>query len=133
MGLKKKNKVSAQFNMSSLTDIIFLLLIFFMLTSSLVSPNALNIKFPGKSQSTVISSKNIPEIRVQRNGKYLFNGSSITQTKLNARLRHISKQSSKREDITIYPSPSAPVESVAFVMDAAMRYRLNAIIPSERE
>ena len=133
MGLKKKNKVSAQFNMSSLTDIIFLLLIFFMLTSSLVAPNALNIKFPGKSQSSTISNKKIPEVRVQRNGKYLFNGTAISQGNLDRMLRQVSRQTSKREDITIYPNPNAPVESVAFVMDAAMRYHLNAIIPSERE
>jgi biopolymer transport protein ExbD len=49
MGLKKRAKVNAEFNMSSLTDIIFLLLIFFMLTSSLVTPNAINLAIPGNS------------------------------------------------------------------------------------
>ena len=48
MAVKSRSKVSAQFNMSSLTDIIFLLLIFFMLTSSIVTPNALNLQLPGK-------------------------------------------------------------------------------------
>ena len=55
MGLKKRSKVSAEFSMSSLTDIIFLLLIFFMLTSSLVAPNALNLKLPGSSRTKVAS------------------------------------------------------------------------------
>ena len=43
MALKSKNKVSANFNMSSMTDIVFLLLIFFMLTSTLVTQNALDL------------------------------------------------------------------------------------------
>ena len=43
MNLKGRNKVNPNFNMSSMTDIVFLLLIFFMLTSTLVSPNALKI------------------------------------------------------------------------------------------
>jgi len=43
MGLRSRNKVSANFNMSSMTDIVFLLLIFFMLTSTLVSPIAFYI------------------------------------------------------------------------------------------
>ena len=43
MSLRSKNKVSANFSMSSMTDIVFLLLIFFMLTSTLVSPNALKL------------------------------------------------------------------------------------------
>ncbi|HRJ14821.1 MAG TPA: biopolymer transporter ExbD, partial [Saprospiraceae bacterium] len=44
MSMKKRARVTADFNMSSMTDIIFLLLIFFMLTSSVVAPNALNLK-----------------------------------------------------------------------------------------
>ena len=52
MGLRSRNKVSPNFNMSSMTDIVFLLLIFFMLTSTLVSPNALNLLLPSSSSKT---------------------------------------------------------------------------------
>ncbi len=52
MGLRSRNKVSPNFNMSSMTDIVFLLLIFFMLTSTLVSPNALNLLLPNSSTKT---------------------------------------------------------------------------------
>lgn len=58
MGLQKRNKANAEFNMSSLTDIIFLLLIFFMLTSSLTSPNAQNLDRP-KSNSKTQSPQNV--------------------------------------------------------------------------
>ena len=51
MALKSKNKVSANFNMSSMTDIVFLLLIFFMLTSTLVTQNALDLLLPKSSNS----------------------------------------------------------------------------------
>jgi biopolymer transport protein ExbD len=57
MGLKKRNKVSAEFSMSSLTDIIFLLLIFFMLTSSVVTINAFNLKMPGNGSTSVTVSE----------------------------------------------------------------------------
>lgn len=54
MGLHRRTKVSPTFNMSSMTDIIFLLLIFFMITSTLVSPNALKVNLPqSKKQTTV--------------------------------------------------------------------------------
>ncbi len=58
MGLQKRNKANAEFNMSSLTDIIFLLLIFFMLTSSLTTPNAQNLDRP-KSNSKTQSPQNV--------------------------------------------------------------------------
>ena len=53
MRLKTKNKVSPNFNMSSMTDIVFLLLIFFMLTSTLVSPNALKLLLPNSKSKTL--------------------------------------------------------------------------------
>ena len=66
MSLKSKNKVSANFSMSSMTDIVFLLLIFFMLTSTLVSPNALKLLLPNSKSRTLekqtISVSITPEI-----------------------------------------------------------------------
>ena len=53
MSLRSKNKVSANFSMSSMTDIVFLLLIFFMLTSTLVSPNALKLLLPNSNARTL--------------------------------------------------------------------------------
>lgn len=51
---KRRTKVSPAFNMASMTDIIFLLLIFFMITSTMVSPNAIKVLLPqGKKQTTV--------------------------------------------------------------------------------
>ncbi len=50
---KRRTKVSPTFNMASMTDIIFLLLIFFMITSTMVSPNAIKVLLPqGKKQTT---------------------------------------------------------------------------------
>ncbi|MBO7247981.1 MAG: biopolymer transporter ExbD [Bacteroidaceae bacterium] len=52
MMLKRKNKISPEFSMSSMTDVIFLLLIFFMITSTMVTPNAIKVLLPQSSQQT---------------------------------------------------------------------------------
>ena len=57
MALKRGSKISSAFNMSSMTDVVFLLLIFFMLTSTLVHPNALKLVLP--------QSKNQPSAKPQ--------------------------------------------------------------------
>ncbi len=62
--LKRKNKISPQFSMSSMTDIIFLLLIFFMITSTLVSPNAIKVLLPQSSQQT--SAKPLARVIIDR-------------------------------------------------------------------
>lgn len=71
MGLKTENKIDPNFNMSSMTDIIFLLLIFFLLTSNFVTPSGLNIDTP----SSKSGQKIMPEINVgvTRNGEYYVN------------------------------------------------------------
>jgi biopolymer transport protein ExbD len=52
MGLRRQNKIDSGFSMASMTDIIFLLLIFFMITSTVVHPNAIKILLPESKQQT---------------------------------------------------------------------------------
>jgi biopolymer transport protein ExbD len=85
MGLKKRNKVSAEFNLSSLTDIVFLLLIFFMLTSSLTSPNVKNLKRP-VSNSKTPSPQNIA-LSVTPEGEYFIESEKVSWENLDGRLK----------------------------------------------
>jgi len=57
MDLNSKHKVQAAFSMSSMTDIIFLLLIFFMLTASFVTPSGLPVNLPSSKSSTIVMQK----------------------------------------------------------------------------
>ncbi|GAB2537235.1 ExbD/TolR family protein [Rufibacter soli] len=57
MNLRSKNRISAEFSMSSMTDIIFLLLIFFMLTSNFVTPTALPVNLPSSSKGSITMQK----------------------------------------------------------------------------
>jgi len=57
MNLNSKHKVQAAFSMSSMTDIIFLLLIFFMLTASFVTPSGLPVNLPSSKSSTIVMQR----------------------------------------------------------------------------
>jgi len=117
--------------MSSLTDIIFLLLIFFMLTSSLVSPNALNLKLPGSSKSKVTSTSDIDDVRITKGGEFRLNGSRETAASLESKLSSLARNKRGKLSITISPASGTPVESVVTVMDIAMRYNINGILATE--
>ncbi|MBR5331840.1 MAG: biopolymer transporter ExbD [Muribaculaceae bacterium] len=54
MALKRQNEISATFSMASMTDVIFLLLVFFMVTSTFVFPTALEVNLPQSSEQTAI-------------------------------------------------------------------------------
>jgi biopolymer transport protein ExbD len=53
MNLSSKNKISPEFSMASMTDLIFLLLVFFMLTSSFVTPSGLPVSLPSSQTSNI--------------------------------------------------------------------------------
>ncbi|MCB0568308.1 MAG: biopolymer transporter ExbD [Phaeodactylibacter sp.] len=132
MGIKKRNKVSAQFNMSSLTDIIFLLLIFFMLTSSLVAPNALNLKLPSSSRTSVPSTQRIDDVAISSGGNYYFNNKRRSLESLDTDLQRLARSSSN-PTMTISPERGTPTEYVVAVMDLAMRYKINAVLATEKD
>lgn len=95
MGLKKRSKVSAEFNMSSLTDIIFLLLIFFMLTSTLVNPNALNLALP-ESNSTAPSPQTF-SLSITTDGEYFIDKDPVPYVELERKLRARIRQYEEEE------------------------------------
>ena len=71
MNLNTKHKVQAAFSMSSMTDIIFLLLIFFMLTASFVTPSGLPVNLPSSKSSTIIMQK--VSVTITKDLRYFVN------------------------------------------------------------
>lgn len=133
MGIKKKSRVNASFNMSSLTDIIFLLLIFFMLTSSLITPNALNLQLPGKKSDNTISSKNKPAIvEIKSSGNFLLNSKSIDIETLEKELAGLKRRKGKDAVVSISPDAKASNDDVVAVMDIAYRYEIKAALNDPR-
>ena len=133
MGLKKKSKVSAQFNMSSLTDIIFLLLIFFMLTSSLINPNAINLKLPSSSRVSQPSTSKITNVRVGSTGTFYINGRTADAKKLDSTLRQLSREKGKDANIVLsWSKNKTGVEHMVTVMDLALKYNVNTVLAAEK-
>ena len=132
MAYKKRTKVSAEFSMSSMTDIIFLLLIFFMLTSSVVAPNALNLKLPGRQNASQEKIKNPAAVEITQGGSYALNGRNLSIESLDAELKGRA-DSDPDLSITISPENDTPVEYVVAVMDIALRYSVDAILLTEVE
>ncbi len=131
MGLKKRNAVNAEFNMSSLTDIIFLLLIFFMLTSTLVSPNALNLKLPGSNSKTVAPST--ISVSVVADGSYFVNRDAVNKSSLESAVRaELAKEAEpQKATLVINAELGTPIEHVVAIMDVARVLKVGAILATE--
>lgn len=129
MPFKRKTKVTAEFSMASLTDIIFLLLIFFMLTSGLVSPNALNLELPGVGQKKT-AGRVTHQVAINENGQFALNGKPIS---LQALDQQLSQKEEERTVLTIAPDSGTPTEYVVAVMDIALRYNLRSVLAINRD
>ncbi|AFC26460.1 ExbD/TolR family protein [Saprospira grandis] len=121
MGLKKRTEVSAEFNMSSLTDIIFLLLIFFMLTSSLVNPTAINLKLPNSSRSKPISSNKPAIIVVNESKEIRFNQLKVDIPALKAKIgQYVLADGRAAGEVTVILDvhPKVDAQTLVSVVDA---------------
>jgi biopolymer transport protein ExbD len=106
MGLKKRTHVSPEFNLASMIDVIFLLLMFFMLTSKLVSTNALNVSLPSSSQKEGLPVKAI-NVSLEADGRLFYESDETPLDKpsllaaMTARVGELIEQGTKREEITV--------------------------------
>ncbi|MBK8620410.1 MAG: biopolymer transporter ExbD [Saprospiraceae bacterium] len=128
MGVKKRSKVSAEFNMSSLTDIIFLLLIFFMLTSSSIMPNALNLQLPGKQSKAPPSKAENKIIGVTQAGSYTLNGVPVSISGIESTIRSLKQRDGDQAAFVVSPDGDADNESVVAILDLAYRMEIRAVL-----
>ncbi len=126
--MKRRNKVSAEFSMSSLTDIIFLLLIFFMLTSSMVQ---INIELPESDSKTVAPTD--MTVMLLENGSVTFNGKKAKMSSLKSSVqKEVRKQSNKENaTVTIVAEQNVHWTKIHEVMKIAASLGLKAIIATQ--
>lgn len=125
MNIRGRNKVTPEFNMSSMTDIVFLLLIFFMLASTLVTTNAIDILLPKASGKT--ENKKSVTVSIKKDLTYFIDQKQVTTNQLEANLIKILQQE-KTPTIVLRAEKSVPVENVVKVMDIANRNKFKVIL-----
>ena len=125
MNIRGRNKVSAEFNMSSMTDIVFLLLIFFMIASTLVTTSAIDILLPKASGKT--ENKKSIAVSIKKDLTYYIDenrvGESVLETELISMLSSLENPT-----IVLRAEKSVPVENDVKVMDIANRNKFKVIL-----
>ncbi len=122
MKLKGRNKVSPEFSMSSMTDIVFLLLVFFMLTSN--SPNAIDFLLP-KAQGKSTNRENI-SVSIDRRKVLKFQNKTTSFSKLERQILQAIK-GVKDPVLNVKAEESVPYGEVIKIMDIANRHKIKVI------
>ncbi|MFY0600571.1 MAG: biopolymer transporter ExbD [Cyclobacteriaceae bacterium] len=115
MNLKSKHKVEAAFSMSSMTDVIFLLLIFFMLTSSFITPSGLPVNLPSSKSSEIIIQK--VSVTITKDLQYYVNDKKVSINQLEGVLRDAF--AGKEGVVVLHCDSKVPVENVVEVAGIA--------------
>ena len=131
MELKRRNKVNAEFSMASMTDIIFLLLIFFMITSSAISQSAIDVKLP-KADATNPSIQDTSTVSIKEDGQYFISDKSIPKEELEAYLVNLLKDETN-PSFTIRADENTKHKDVIFVMSIAETNHFNIAIATTQE
>jgi len=130
MNLKTRNKRSVEFSMSSMTDIVFLLLIFFMLTSTLVSPNALKLLLP-KSSGKTLANQSV-SVSIDQDKNFYFGQEQVTLDQLEMRLSEVAT-TEEEATVVLNAERSVPIEEVVKVMGMANKFKIKMILATDPE
>ncbi len=129
MGLKRSSKVESGFSMSSMTDIVFLLLIFFMITSTLVTPVVNNeINLPKSNHQ--VSAKPNTTISVTKDLNYYIEGNEVPFLKLESSLKEIIDKEPETY-IALHVDESVPFYIVRKIRDIAIRNKYKLILATQ--
>tara|TARA_B100001113_G_C21116922_1_gene625727 strand:+ start:2951 stop:3343 length:393 start_codon:yes stop_codon:yes gene_type:complete len=128
MALRSRNKVSANFNMSSMTDIVFLLLIFFMLTSTLVSPNALKLLLPNSEAKTL--EKQTISISITKDIEFYINENPVQENTIEQELKLLI-DNELEPAIILHTDKSVSIEHVVKIMDIAYRNKYKIVLATK--
>ncbi|MAU58185.1 MAG: biopolymer transporter ExbD [Flavobacteriaceae bacterium] len=126
MRLSGRNKIKPEFNMSSMTDIVFLLLIFFMIASTLAKNlNTIDIKLPKAEGKT--ENRNTVAVTINNNNKFYINSASISKSLFKSKLLE-EVNLNKIPSIILRAEKNVDIEQVVYVMNIANKNGIKVVL-----
>lgn len=126
MNLKGRNKITPEFNMSSMTDIVFLLLIFFMIASTLAKNlETIDVKLPQAKGKT--ENRNTVSLTINNRSQFYLDSKQISKGLIEQEL--ISKlKGSSAPAIVLRAEEKVPIDQVVYVMNIANQNSIKVVL-----
>lgn len=126
MNLRGRNKISPEFNMSSMTDVVFLLLIFFMIASTLAKQlDTIEVKLPQAKGKT--ENRRSIALTISKNNRFYIDGQRVAKTKLKSSLLATLSQQSDRV-IVLRAAKNVAIDEVVYVMNIANQNAIKVVL-----
>ena len=115
--IRSQNKIKIETNSSSMSDLVFLLLIFFMITSTLISPNAVKLLLPESNSKTM--ARETVTVYIDENHNFFVNNDiPVTVSELEPYIRESIGTENDAACVTLRANKDVPVQDVVYVIDA---------------
>lgn len=129
MRIKSRNRIQVSFSMSGMTDIVFLLLLFFMITSTMIAPNALKLLLPQRAKEAGIT-ETIPEVSLQSSGIISIDGKTVSINDLATALGQ-KLTGSADPTFKLITGPDVTVRETVSVMNVAVKGNYKVVLIKE--
>ena len=132
MALKRKTKINPNFSMASMTDIIFLLLIFFMITSTVVVPNAIKVNLPQAQKQTATKPLTRVTIDIDMNYYVGYGNQREKQVSFDDILPFLQERFEKEPDmfVALYADEKVPYGEIVKVMHIVYSNQFQMVLMS---
>jgi biopolymer transport protein ExbD len=135
MALKKRNRVEASFAMSSMTDLVFLLLLFFVMASTMSSPNDIKINLPS-SRAEKVSRPQVAKVSIDNLGNYFVaigkqKPVAVAPEALDAYLSEIQASDSTMY-IALHADEDVAYKNVVYVLDIANQHHMKLVVATKK-
>lgn len=126
MNLKGRNKITPEFNMSSMTDIVFLLLIFFMIASTLTKQlDTIEVKLPQAKGKT--ENRSAITVTINKSKSFYIDDILVAKSSLRAQLLSVLSKSDYRV-IILRAEKNVSIEEVVYVMGIANQNSIKIVL-----
>ena len=130
MALKQKHTIESGFSMASMTDVIFLLLIFFMITSTIVVPSAIKVLLPKAQQQA--QAKPLTRVTIDADMRYYVasGGDMEREVPFDAITPFLQSSYSDNPDIfvALYADESVPYKEIIRILDIANQHKFKMVL-----
>lgn len=135
MALKRRTKVNEAFSMASMTDVIFLLLIFFMVTSTVVIPNAIKVTLPQAKKQT--AAKPLTRVTIDANLNYYvaFGNQRETQVVFDEITPFLQESYAKESEmfVALYADESVPYKEIVKILNIANENKFKMVLATRAQ
>lgn len=131
MALKRRHKIDATFSMASMTDVIFLLLIFFMITSTIVFPNSIKVNLPQSNQQA--AAKPLTRVTIDENLNYYiaFGNEAAQPVTYDQLVQKLAEAHDTERFVAFYADETVPYREIVKILNIANDNRLKMVLAAK--